>query len=90
MKLRDSEMELEAKEARLVEALKQRKKAGKKGQQLNEEATAALGHENHRLKEREQALMDAVSPLYLSSPSLVGTSDGCWLRWRSCLRRTRT
>ena len=88
MKLRDSEMELEAKEARLVEALKQRKKTGKKGQQLSEEATAALGHENYRLKEREQALMDAVS--YFPFPCLCALVTVCYLRWRSCLRRTRT
>lgn len=70
IQLREANGELEAKEARLQEALKQRKKA-KKAAQMQQGSgggggggsadVAVLENENARLREREQALMDAVS-----------------------------
>lgn len=70
IQLREANGELEAKEARLQEALKQRKKA-KKAQQQHMGGggggvtgggadVAVVENENARLREREQALMDAV------------------------------
>lgn len=60
-------MELEAKEARLVEALKNRKKAKKAERKASpppaDRSVATLEVENMRLREREQALLEAVSPL---------------------------
>ena len=58
-------MELEAKEARLVEALKNRKKAKKAERKASpppaDRNMATLEAENMRLREREQALLEAVS-----------------------------
>lgn len=71
MKLRDADLELQAKDARLEQALKQRKKANKKSLAASEADVGALGHENLRLKEREQALMDAVEELSTQNQDLI-------------------
>jgi hypothetical protein len=69
-KLRDAELELDAKEARLVEAMKLKKKAKKviaaaRSPAKDGGSTASLESENLRLRERETALMDAVSKFCL-------------------------
>lgn len=66
------------KDAKLQEALKSKKKAMKKQQQLQnqlspgkEKSLASLEAENGRLKEREQALMEAVEELSLQNEDLI-------------------
>eukprot|EP01039_Chlorochromonas_danica_P003047 gene3047-3326_t len=78
-KLHQAEQELEAKESRLVEALKSRKKVSKKtnkeshnsGGGGGETTIAALEGENGRLREREAALMDAVEELSVQNADLI-------------------
>ena len=52
---------IQAKESRLQDAMKQKKKTAKKVTQSVTNDMTALENENYALKEREQALMDAVS-----------------------------
>lgn len=97
-KLHQAEQELEAKESRLVEALKSRKKVSKKTNKESQsnggggETIAALEAENARLREREAALMDAVrlSTVLLLFSRKIGLMSTaiiyfmyCFFRWKS-------
>lgn len=72
-KLHEAEMEMEAKEARLGEAVKAKKKAVKKaaGQAPSDRSGGALEAENAKLREREQALLDAVEELSGQNQDLI-------------------
>lgn len=75
-KLHDAHMELEAKEHRLQEALKQKKKAAKKLAQQpqspsHDKSAAGLESEVHRLREREMALMEAIEELTSQNEDLI-------------------
>lgn len=73
-KLHEADMELEAKEARLTHATKLRKKLAKKAAASSgpNNIKLDLENENNRLREREQALMEAIDELSLQNEDLIG------------------
>jgi len=73
MKLRSAEQELEAKEERVMAAMKAKKKAIKKSSQYNKdmEKFQELTEAYERLEEREQALLSAVEELSSQNQDLI-------------------
>mmetsp|Transcript_28733 Transcript_28733/g.40967 ORF Transcript_28733/g.40967 Transcript_28733/m.40967 type:complete len:529 (-) Transcript_28733:155-1741(-) len=71
-KLKDMELQMEAKEARLCEALKQRKKKRAKEETAEPAASLlALEADNTALREREHALLSAVEELSIQNHDLI-------------------
>jgi hypothetical protein len=77
VKLHEAEVELANKESRLAEALKQKKKAKKSSAGKSspgghhDKFHSELEAENARLREREQALMEAVEELSGQNEDLI-------------------
>jgi hypothetical protein len=87
-------MELEAKESRLQDALKIRRKAAKeKKQHQNNEpdaSYAALESDNMKLREREHALLNAVHIIFIFYSCYFFLMSNINKRWRNCPYKIKT